>query len=434
MQSTTPDLLLALRREPQELEDAFRRSPEAFPAALAEALERAPDDLVFQAWAARLDLAPVSEAKAVGPTGWSFAAVLTPDRVRLLLWSVVALVVVAGTWAKVPELFGWKDVRGDYSGYERAERFHQRFAPLYVVLPLLGVLWVRYRPSLRVAGPVAAAVAVLAALQAVRPIDSDTGALAALHLPLLLLSLGGLLALGPRWRDDPARLGYLQLVGESAALAAILLVGGVVLAGLTTALFQAIGLRADVVVIEWVAVYGALGVLPVGAMLASQRVESARLAPLVARAFGPLALAVLVVYLPALVATGGLEDRDSLIVLNVMLVFVLALVLLMEAERPERPRVWTDGVAAGLVVLALLADGLALGSIVTRLADGLTPNRLAVVGLNALVLVHFAGMVWPLVRRALGRGDGPADAWTGRFLTVYALWSAAVVVAFPLLF
>ena len=431
MQSLNADLLLALRREPQELEDAFRQSPDAFPVALAEALDRAPDDLVFQAWAARLDLAPVSESKPEAPV-WSFAAVLTPDRVRLLLGAVVVLIAAAGTWAKIPDLLGWKYVPGDYSGYERADRFHQRFMPFYVLLPLLGVLWARYRPSLRLVGVVGGVVAALAALQAVRPIDTDAGTLSALHLPLMLLSLGGVLALGSRWRNAQARLGYLQLMGESTALAGVLLLGGVVLVALTVGLFEAIGIEAGEVLFEWVALYGALGVLPVGAMLASQRVESARLAPLVARTFGPLALAVLVVYLPALITTGGLKNRDSLLVLNVMLVFVLALVLLMEAERPDRPRVWTDGVAAGLVVLALLADLLAFGSIMTRLADGLTPNRLAVVGLNALVLIHFAGMVGPLARRALGRGDGPDDTWTGRFLTVYALWSAAVVLVFPL--
>ena len=434
MQRMSPDTILALRHEPQELEVAYRQRPDGFADALAEALDRAPADLVLQAWAARLDLAPVATPKAVAPS-WAFASVLTPERARALLWVTVGLIVLAGTWAKLPALLGWT---GPYGGeaydYARAGRFHSRYAPFYIMLPLLGVLAVRYRPPARVAGAVAAVLAAAFAVQTVRPIGTDAGWLSAIHLPLSFLSAGGALALGARWRDTEGRLGYLQLVGEAVALAGVLLLGGAVLVGLTAGLFYAIGVEVDEVLFEWVVVYGAIGVLPVGALLASQRVEAGRLAPLVARAFGPLALVVLVVYLPTLVLSGGLTDRDSLLALNVMLIAVLALVLLMEAERPDRARVWTDGVAAALVALALLADLFALGSIVGRLAGGLTPNRLAVVGLNVLVAVHFAGIVVPLVRRALGRGPGPDDAWTARFLTVYAVWSAAVVLLFPLVF
>ena len=159
------------------------------------------------------------------------------------------------------------------------------------------------------------------------------------------------------------------------------------------------------------------------------------MAPLVARVFGPLALAVLVVYLPALLVSGGLADRDALLALNVALVAVLALVVLMAAERPDVRRHWTDAVAAALVVVALAADLAALVSIVGRLLDGgLTPNRLAVVGLNGLVAVHLAGLAAPLVRRALGRGGAAGDRWTAGFLTVYVVWAAVVVLAFPLLF
>jgi len=425
----SPETILALRHEPQELEGAYRQRPEGFAGALAEALDRHPGDLVLQAWAARLDLPPVAEGKADDAApAWSFASVLTPERARALLLTAAALVVVGGTWAKLPWLLGWGEIG------EQIEPFLARYAPFFVGLPLLGVLWQRYRPSARLAWTVVGALVALLLVQSFRDIDSDAGLLSILHLPILLLAGGGVLALGAKWKNAEARLAYLQLGGETAALAGVLTLGGGILVALTAGLFEAIGVGVETVLFEWVIVYGAVGVLPVGALLASQRVEAGRLAPLVARVFGPLALVVLVVYLPALVASGGLADRDSLLVLNVALVAVLALVLLMEAERPERPRVWTDGVAAALVALALLADLAALGSIVGRLAGGLTPNRLAIVGLNVLIAAHFAGMVGPLVRRALGRGAGPDDAWTGRFLSVYAIWALVVVLAFPVLF
>lgn len=425
--ATSPEAILALRHEPQDLEHAYRQRPDGFAEALAEAIDRAPADLVLQAWAARLDVAPSAEGTA-DTRGWAFASVLTPERARVLFLTIVGLVAVCGTWAKLPWLLGWDEAGADVGS------FVARYGPFVVLLPLLGLLLQRYRPPVRLVGSVVGVLAVLLAVQSVRDMSPDVGILSVLHLPILLLAAGGVLALGPRWRNAAARLSYLQFGGEAVALTGVLALGGGLLVGLTAALFEAIGVSVETVLFEWVVVYGALGVIPVAALLASQRVEASRLAPLVARVFGPMALVVLAVYLPALVASGGLAERDSLLVLNVALVAVLALTLLMEAERPDRPRVWTDGVAAALVALALLADLAALGSIVGRLAGGLTPNRLAIVGLNVLIAAHFAGLVGPLVRRALGRGAGPEDAWTARFLTVYAVWALVVVLAFPVLF
>ena len=424
----TPDALLGLRRDPAALETAYREQPEALAAALPDALDRQPGDLVLQAWAARLDVAPPRPAAPA----WSWAEALPAERARALLWATVGLIALAGTWAKLPDLLGWTEYVPD--AVSPWEAFHLRFAPFYVVLPLVALFAVRYRPPRSVLAVVGGAVLGLLAVQALRPVGTDTASLAALHLPLLLLSLGGAVALGARWRDADARIGYLQLVSETLALAGLLVLGGVILVGITAGLFGAIGVDIEPV-FEWVAVYGALGVLPVGALLASQRVETSRIAPLVARTFGPLALAVFAVYLPTLLLSGGLEDRDALLALNAALVAVLALVILMEAERPDVRRHWTDAVAAALVALALAADLAAFASIAGRLLDGgLTPNRLAVVGMNVLVAVHFAGLVVPLVRRALGAGRRPDDRWTAGFLTAYTVWGAVVVLAFPFLF
>lgn len=433
MQSIAPETLLSLQSDPPELEALYRERPADFTAALAVALDRLPGSAVLQAWAARLDL-ELADAPVPAPTGWVWAEVLSPQRARRLAWLTVGLVALAGTWAKWPELAGWSAGMGT-PGYDfqRGDRFLIRFAAFYVIGPLVVLCALRYRAPRRILLGVAGAGVALLVIQAFRPIDTDAGALSAMHAPLLMLSLGGVAAMGTRWRETEARIRYLQLVGESAAFAGILLLAGVILVALTAALFLAINVDIESL-FEWVAVYGTLGVLPVGALVASQRAESGRVAPLVARVFGPMALAVLAVYLPMLLASGGLAERDSLLALNVALIGVLALVILMQAERPDVPRHWTDLVAFALVAVALVADVAAFASIIGRLAGGLTPNRLAIVGLNALIAVHFTGLVVPLGRRALGRGSQPGDGWTARFLTVYTAWGLAVVALFPFLF
>ena len=433
-QSVVPETLLTLQADPAALEALYRERPMPFTEALSVALDRAPESMVLRVWAARLDVALADPGPAPAPTGWRWAEALADDRARVLLGAVALIVLVAGLWAKLPTLLGWSSAPYDSALADLAEQFYMRSVPFLAVVPLIALLAVRYRPDRRVLAAVGGAVAVLAAVQTLRPIETDAGVLSMIHVPLVLLALAGATALGGRWRETEGRIGVLQLLAETAAFAALLTLGGGLLMAVTGGLFAAIGVSVETVLFGWVMVFGAIGLLPVGALVAGQRVEATRVAPLIARVFGPMALVVLAVYLPTLVATGGLADRDSLLALNVALVAVLALVILMQAERPDVPRHWTDGVAFGLVAVALLADLAALGSIAERLMGGMTPNRLAVVGLNALVAVHFAGLVLPLGRRALGRGEWPGDGWTARFLSVYAGWAAFVVLVLPFLF
>ena len=442
--SISPPFLLHHLDDPAELEARYRDDPRAFSAAFSVAWEERPDDAVLGVWHARLDAEGLLTREHVGTsapdTGWRWAEVLSAERARMLLVWTVGLIALAGLVTKIPWGLGWTQYSGPDHDYRLSADFHQRFAPFYILLPLLGIFALRYRPDRRLLTASLGIVGALLLVQALRPlhgdaVSEDAAWLATLHLPTLLISLGALLALGKRWRDVEARMSYLQLVGETGALAGLFLIGGVLLVGLTVALFSTIGVNAEELIFEWVVVFGALGVLPMGALMASQRPESARLAPLVARVFGPLALAVLAVYLPTLLVSGSLQERDTLLTLNIALLAVLALVLLMEAERPDVPRHWTDGVAAGLVILGLAADVAAFVFVAERLAEGgLTPNRLAVVGLNGLVAAHLAGLAVPLARRALRGGAAPDDTWTARFLTVYTLWGAAVVLVFPLVF
>ncbi|OZC02268.1 DUF4153 domain-containing protein [Rubricoccus marinus] len=439
-----PSHLLNYLDAPPTLERLYRDDPHAFARAFSAAWDSHSAEPGLAFWHARLDAEGLLTAQPLAPgaeSTWRWAEVLSAERARGLLGWAVGLIVLAVLWFKLPELLGWTSWEGPRSNRMRADHFHQRFAPFYVLFPVLVLLARRYRPSTQSMLTAGSVVAALLAIQAFRPLaDLSTEAegvawLSVLHLPTLLIAVGSALALGRQWRSVEGRMGYLQLVGEGAALAIPLLIVGALLTGLTAALFEAIDIEAWHVLGEWVVPAGLLGVLPIGLLLAGQRPESARLAPLVARVFGPMALAVLTVYFPFLLLSGELNDRDTLLTLNIALIAVLGLVLLIEAERPDVEKHWTDWVGAGLVTLALAADLTAFAFVAGRLAEGgFTPNRLAVVGFNALIAVHFAGMVLPLWRRLAGNGSAPVEAWTARYLTVYTIWSASVVLLFPFLF
>jgi hypothetical protein len=79
---------------------------------------------------------------------------------------------------------------------------------------------------------------------------------------------------------------------------------------------------------------------------------------------------------------------------------------------------------------------IALSAIGFRISEwGITPNRLAVLGVNLLMLVHLI-----LVSRKLFQTLNKQESFSGvallvaRYLPIYLIWSLIVVFLFPLIF
>ena len=89
-----------------------------------------------------------------------------------------------------------------------------------------------------------------------------------------------------------------------------------------------------------------------------------------------------------------------------------------------------------LVVSALLADAVALWAITARISElGFTPNRVAALGENLILLVNLAWSAVLYIRFLRGRGAfARLERWQTDYLPVYAVWAAIVVVVFPPLF
>jgi hypothetical protein len=89
-----------------------------------------------------------------------------------------------------------------------------------------------------------------------------------------------------------------------------------------------------------------------------------------------------------------------------------------------------------LVISALLADAVALWAIAARITEfGFSPNRVAGLGVNVILLVNLAWAAVLYIRFLRGRGSFAAlERWQTDYLPVYAAWAAIVVVLFPPLF
>ena len=174
-------------------------------------------------------------------------------------------------------------------------------------------------------------------------------------------------------------------------------------------IFQAIGIDAEPFFQSWLLPCGVVGAVVVASWLveAKQSVIE-NMAPVLTRLFTPLFAAVLVTFLGTLLWTGRGVDiqRDVLIAFDVLLVVVLGLLLYsVSARDPQSPTDAFDVMQVVLVV-ALLADAVALWAIAARITEfGFTPNRVATLGENVILLVNLAWSAVLYIRFLRGRGS-----------------------------
>jgi hypothetical protein len=108
----------------------------------------------------------------------------------------------------------------------------------------------------------------------------------------------------------------------------------------------------------------------------------------------------------------------------------------MSARDPSAPAGVFDLLQVVLLVSALLADAVALWAIAARITEfGFSPNRVAALGENVILLVNLAWSALLYVRFLGGRGSfADLERWQTGYLPVYAVWAALVVIVFPPLF
>jgi hypothetical protein len=130
-------------------------------------------------------------------------------------------------------------------------------------------------------------------------------------------------------------------------------------------------------------------------------------------------------------------ERDLLIAFDLLLVMVLGLLLYsVSARDPHAPPGVFDVMQIVLVIAALLANGVALWAIAARLTEfGFSPNRIAALGENLILLVNLAWSAVLYLRFLRGHGAfTDLERWQTDYLPVYAAWAAIVVITFPSLF
>ncbi len=439
-------MIRAAQGDPRQLEDLYqeaRRTGQVgrFSAALLAISGEAPDDTLYLAWRYRLEAAEESRLGRRG-AGW-----------RLAIPISVALAMIF--WVTSDPT--WMVARG---------------APLQVFIwpPIaaLGIIWylalagkgavARY--GLAIVGSLALAAIVAYALLV--PSVAQTHAfgaepqtgylqLMALHLPLMAWAAVGLVALGLR---SSARdlFGLLTKSLETIGSGGVYAIAGGVFVALTFAMFQTLGVQLPMI---WqrLLLGGGAGLLPVLAVASvydpARRAGAqdfyrgfGKILAIIMRLLLPLTVLTLLVYLAFIPFNffAPFNNRNVLITYNVGLFAVMGLLVgvipISADEVAARWRGWLRAGIVALAALALLVSLYALSAILYRTAqDGLTMNRMVVIGWN---LLNIALLALALVAQARsGRGDG----WVAAVQRVarggaiaYIAWGLALTLTLPWLF
>lgn len=360
--------------------------------------------------------------------------------------------VVAGSDDEEPAAGGWPDAVAFALGAAVAVQVARLLAGFpdeepdwlfrnaaLLVLPVLAA-WFARRRRLPVGQVLVLGAVVLASAVVINVYPWDEGSstewLAAGHLPVVLWFVVGVAYVSGEVASHERRMDLVRFTGEWAIYYVLIALGGGVLMGLTAGILEPSGIDPDAVA-AWVLPSGAAGAVVIAAWLveSKQRVIE-NMAPVLTMVFTPLFALMLAVAAVVHAATGrgGAFDRELLVLFDVLMVVVLGLVLYgLSAREPSQAPGWMDRIQLVAVVAALALDVMVLGSMTGRIGDlGWTPNRVAALGLNLVLLVNLAGSAWLSARFLTGRsGIHPLERWQTGYLPVVAAWAAAVVVVLP---
>jgi hypothetical protein len=356
-----------------------------------------------------------------------------PARARTDAVVAWCLAVAAGVAIKMPSFFGL-DLDEDAG-------FYARNLALFV-LPLLTVYFVwKRRLAAGTLRWLAAAFVAAAVFANVYPFTADghTEVLSALHMPIALWLIVGIAYAGGRWGETAGRMDFIRFSGELFIYYVLIALGGGVLVGFMAMIFEAIGVDIEPFFEQWLPSCVAGAALVASWLVEAKQSVIENMAPVLTRLFTPLFAIVLLAFLGTVLWTGrGVDvEREVLIAFDLLLVVVLGLLLYsVSARDPASPRGAFDVVQVVLVVCALLADAVALWAIAARITEfGFTPNRVAALGENVILLVNLGWSVALYVRFLRGRGSfASLERWQTGYVPVYAVWAAIVVVVFPPLF
>lgn len=269
---------------------------------------------------------------------------------------------------------------------------------------------------------------------------SDSVSQVIFHLPLFLWIIFGYVFIGGDASDTRKKIIFLRFNGDLLVLSGLILITGGIFTAITINLFEVLNIHIFSIYFNYFVAI-AVSIVPLFAsyLIQNNNYLVNKISPVIARIFTPLATITLFIYLLTIFFTGKYPtaNRDYLLLFNVLLIAVMALILFSLAEVTKHTQQKSNQIILWILsVLAIMVNGIALGSILYRINDfGFTPNRLAVLGGDIFILVHLLFVSFNLYKIVKGQIDvEKLESSITLFMPVYFVWTAFVTFGFPLLF
>ena len=403
--------------DPEQLEKLYRADKNGFEKAFFEIYPAIAKNEIAQFWKTRLEYGHTRE-----------------DTFKIRKKDILFLMIsclISGFLIKIPQLFdiGLKDI------------FYERNAGLIVLFGLTIYAFLTKDLINLKQLLITFTIFIISALYInLLPSNADINSviLAYIHLPLMIWCLYGLVFIGFDVKDKTKRMDYIKHNGDLAILLAIIAIAGGILTGVTLGLFEAIDLKIENFYFEYIIVWGLVSA-PIAATFIIRNFPQVtnKIAVIIANIFSPLVLITLIVYLISIVITrkDPYNDRDFLIVFNVLLLGVMAIIVFSISGITKKQRFSTI-ILFALSIITLIIDLVALSAIVYRLGEyGFTPNRTVILGSNLLIFGNLVLIMLDLYKVNFRNKEiKQVELTIADYLPVYALWTIFVVFGIPLLF
>ena len=270
--------------------------------------------------------------------------------------------------------------------------------------------------------------------------ESSSIMLAFIHMPIFLWTIFGYSFLGVNIKSSQSRIGFLRYNGDLVVMSGILLLSTVLFSAITVNLFDLIGINIEIFYFQNIMIWGIAAIPIVATYLIQTNAQLInKVSPIIAKIFTPLVFINLFIYLSAMVYTKKYpyQDRNVLLLFNVLLMGVMALILFSIAEAGKATKnKFSLIVLFGLSALTLIVNAIALSAIVYRINEfGFSANRIAVLGGNLLIFINLVLVSYKLFLTSFKNGTiEEIEESIAGYLPVYAIWTGLITFLVPLLF
>jgi hypothetical protein len=423
-----------LPQDPSERESLYRRNPDAFRKAWEQETSEGRSTDLRAAWEARFEIDMPSDAplleQSTRPFRFPIAASLFIAVILLipywrtgtfdLEWAVPYLATLA--FGPFLLYYGWG---------------HVRFLALSASMAgLLALFWFGLEDWLLL-DVLESGVDKGLDVGIARQMSAQSGRLMLLHWPILLFGLTASIWVSKT--PGMQRVDFIHHAIQVAIHCAIIVVTGFALTGLTYMLIDVLlGFEYTEELMTHLMTWGASGALVFGhAVWRSHPTALDRILPLIARIFIPLFCLLEVGFLSVYVGKGLAilsHDRETLFIMNLLLLAVLILVILHAAFETIQSR-FNQILLYAIVSLGVVAGLIGIVAIASRLWEfGLTPNRLVVFISNILLIGTLGSLLWSMARNPSKDSTQTVRLSLNQSLPIFIAWAAVVTFLFPLLF